>query len=91
MNKGEVDWHLTTLRTRTDMPPNSGSYLFAAVLPKALRNNENITIEVETVLTHATYAWPAHIKQSDQASMKFESDLFILSPYRTVVQRTKVR
>lgn len=70
---------------------SSGVHFYSAVLPKPLKLNDTATIEVETVLTHATYPWPAKISQGDDLAVKHEADLFVLSPYKTLVQRTKVR
>ncbi|KAH8118689.1 oligosaccharyl transferase alpha subunit [Phellopilus nigrolimitatus] len=69
----------------------SDTYLYAAVLPNGLKKDEAITVELETVQTHATYPWPAAISQKDEMSLKYEADLFVLSPYHTAVQRTKIR
>jgi oligosaccharyltransferase complex subunit alpha (ribophorin I) len=69
----------------------SGVWFYSAALPKPLKVNESITVELETVLTHATYPWPAKIAQGDDLAVKHETDLFVLSPYKTLVQRTKVR
>ena len=65
--------------------------MYTAVLPKPLKVNETATIELETVLTKATYPWPPKVDQKDDLAIKLETDLFVISPYKTVVQRTKVR
>lgn len=65
--------------------------MYAVVLPKGLKKGEDITVELETVQTHATYPWPAAIGQSEAMSLKFETDLLVISPYPTSVQRTKIR
>lgn len=67
------------------------TYLYAVVLPNGLKNGEAITLELETVQTHATYPWPASVGQNEEMSLKYETDLFVLSPYATAVQRTKIR
>ncbi|THH11901.1 hypothetical protein EW145_g321 [Phellinidium pouzarii] len=69
----------------------SNTYLYAAILPNALKKNDNVTLELETVQTHATYPWPAAIGQNDEMTLKYETGLFVLSPYPTSVQRTKIR
>ncbi|KAI5120685.1 hypothetical protein M0805_006974 [Coniferiporia weirii] len=69
----------------------TNTYLYAVILPNGLRKDEAITIELESVQTHATYPWPAAIGQSEAMSLKYETDLFVLSPYPTSVQRTKIR
>lgn len=69
----------------------SGAYLYAVEFPKTLKTNQTANLVVETVLTHATYAWPQEATQKEGQSLKFETDLFVLSPYPTLVQRTKIR
>ncbi|KAI9001442.1 oligosaccharyl transferase alpha subunit [Trametes punicea] len=71
--------------------PDSGVYLYTVELPKALDTNGTANLVVETVLTHATYPWPQEASQNDPQSLKFSADLFVLSPYRTTIQRTKIR
>ena len=66
-------------------------YLYTVELPKALKSNGTANLVVETVQTHATYPWPEEASQKDGQSMKYESELFVLSPYKTAVQRTKFR
>lgn len=61
------------------------------MLPKGLKKDEVITLELETVQTHATYAWPQSVGQSEDMFLKYETDLFVISPYPTQVQRTKIR
>jgi oligosaccharyltransferase complex subunit alpha (ribophorin I) len=53
--------------------------------------NGTINLVVETVLTHTTSPWPEQAAQQDDQSLKYEGDLFVLSPYKTVTQRIKVR
>ena len=65
--------------------------MYAAILPKALKKNEEVTIEFESVQTHATYPWPASVGQNEAMSLKYDTDLFVVSPYETKVQRTKIR
>ena len=61
------------------------------MLPNGLKKDESITLELETVQTHATYAWPPAVSQGDDYFLKYETDLFVISPYPTQVQRTKIR
>ncbi|EJD01498.1 oligosaccharyl transferase alpha subunit [Fomitiporia mediterranea MF3/22] len=76
---------------RFGLNAKSNTYLYAAVLPNGLKKDEAITVELETVQTHATYPWPPEVGQNAEMSLKYETDLFILSPYATSVQRTKIR
>ncbi|GJE84128.1 oligosaccharyl transferase alpha subunit [Phanerochaete sordida] len=71
--------------------PNTGAYLYAVEFPKALKANASANLVLETVQTHATYPWPQVAAQKDQQYLKYEADLFVLSPYYTSVQRTKIR
>ena len=65
--------------------------MYAVEFPKPLKLNGTTTLVVESVLSHATYPWPAEVAQKDEQAMKYEADLFVLSPYATLVQRTKIR
>lgn len=69
----------------------SHSTIWTAHLPKALGLNETTSLVLETVQTHATYPWPKEAAQADDQLLKYETDLLIISPYNTVVQRTKIR
>ncbi|CCL99426.1 uncharacterized protein FIBRA_01444 [Fibroporia radiculosa] len=71
--------------------PESGMHFYSIELPKPLNLNATTNIVVETVETHATYPWPREASQQDPQSLKYESDLFILSPYKTSVERIKFR
>ena len=68
-----------------------GAYLYAVEFPTALKANASANLVVETVQTHATYPWPQVASQKDPQYLKYESDLFVLSPYPTSVQRTKIK
>ncbi|KAI0327775.1 oligosaccharyl transferase alpha subunit [Cubamyces sp. BRFM 1775] len=71
--------------------PESGVYLYTVELPKALDTNGTANLVVETVQTHATSPWPEEAFQKDPQSLKYSTELFVLSPYKTAVQRTKIR
>ncbi|KAL4241932.1 Dolichyl-diphosphooligosaccharide--protein glycosyltransferase subunit 1 [Abortiporus biennis] len=68
-----------------------GVHLYTVELPETLKAGSTANIVVETVQTHSTYPWPQEASQKDSQSLKWESDLFVLSPYETAVQRTKIR
>ena len=70
---------------------SSGVYLYTIDLPKTLNVNQTANLVVETVQTHATYPWPAEAAHNDPQSMKYETELLVVSPYKTSVQRTKLR
>jgi oligosaccharyltransferase complex subunit alpha (ribophorin I) len=69
----------------------SGVYLVDITLPQALGLNATVNIVLDTIQTHATYPWPERASQQDDQALKYETDLFVLSPYHTAVQRTKIR
>ncbi|KAI9066772.1 oligosaccharyl transferase alpha subunit [Trametes sanguinea] len=71
--------------------PESGVFLYTVELPKALDTNGTANLVVETVQTHATYPWPQEAAQKDPQSLKYSTELFVISPYKTAVQRTKIR
>jgi oligosaccharyltransferase complex subunit alpha (ribophorin I) len=53
--------------------------------------NGTVNLVVETVHTQTTYAWPEKVGQEHDQALKYEGDLFVLSPYKTATQRIKVR
>ena len=70
---------------------SSGTYLYAVEFPKNLKTNDTANLVVETVQTHAIHPWPEEASQKDDQTLQYEADLFILSPYPTLVQRTKIK
>ncbi|KAJ7283658.1 Ribophorin I [Mycena rebaudengoi] len=75
-----------------DRGRNSNNIHFLDItLPQALGLNASLNIVVEAVQTHATYPWPERTSQQDEQALKYSSGLFVLSPYNTAVQRTKIR
>ncbi|TFY61598.1 hypothetical protein EVJ58_g4415 [Rhodofomes roseus] len=69
----------------------SGVYLFSVELPETLRTNGTANLVVEAIETHATYPWPEEAGQKDGQSLKYETDLFVVSPYKTSVERIKIK
>ncbi|KAH9918214.1 oligosaccharyl transferase alpha subunit [Epithele typhae] len=69
----------------------SGVYLYTIELPKALDTNGTANLVIDTVQSHATYAWPQEARQQEEQAMKYHSEVLVISPYKTVVQRTKLR
>jgi oligosaccharyltransferase complex subunit alpha (ribophorin I) len=69
----------------------SGTHLLSVELPKALGINASVNLVLETVETHATRPWPQTASQKDSQSLKYDTSLFVLSPYHTVIQRTKIK
>lgn len=60
-------------------------------LPRKLAVNGTINLVLEAIQTHATYPYPAQATQADPQLLKYDAELFVLSPYTTLVQRTKVK
>lgn len=67
------------------------SSLVAVTLPKQLSAHGTLNLVFESVQTHATRPYPERAAQTDPQLLKYEADVFVLSPYDTLVQRTKVR
>ncbi|KAF6762619.1 oligosaccharyltransferase alpha subunit [Ephemerocybe angulata] len=65
--------------------------LFDVTLPKPLSGNKTLNIVFENIQTHATTPWPQTAAQNEDQALKYTTDLFVLSPYSTLVQRTKLR
>ncbi|KAJ6539333.1 oligosaccharyl transferase alpha subunit [Mycena capillaripes] len=70
---------------------SSGVHLVDISLPQPLALNASVNIVLEALQTHATYPWPERASQQDNQALKYKSGLFVLSPYHTAVQRTKIR
>jgi oligosaccharyltransferase complex subunit alpha (ribophorin I) len=69
----------------------SNLYFLGVTLPAPLEKGATLNLVLETVQTHATRPWPETARQQDDQALKYDLDLLILSPYHTVVQRTKIR
>ena len=59
--------------------------------PKALSLNKTINIVFESIQTHASRPFPKSVGQNEEQALKYTTNLFILSPYATSVQRTKIK
>ncbi|TFK28748.1 oligosaccharyltransferase alpha subunit [Coprinopsis marcescibilis] len=83
--KGQDKALPTTERAESDYT------LIDVSLPTALSTNKTLNLVLETVQTHATVPWPATAAQTEEQKLKYGTDLFVLSPYKTLIQRTKLR
>ena len=70
---------------------SSATYYYSVALPKALDTNQTANLVLETVQTHAAYPFPPEAAQNDRQTLMYDTDLFVLSPYKTLVQRTKFK
>lgn len=50
-----------------------------------------MNLVLETVQTRASRPWPEKASQTETQSLKYDFSLFVISPYETLVQRTKVK
>ena len=62
---------------------------YSVALPEVLDVDQTTNLVLETVRAHATYSFPTEAAQSDRQALKCDEDLFVLSPYKTLVQRTR--
>lgn len=60
-------------------------------LPKALDAGETANLVLETIQTHASYPFPPEAAQNERQALKYDTDLLVLSPYKTLVQKTKFK
>ncbi|THV08565.1 Ribophorin I [Dendrothele bispora CBS 962.96] len=72
-------------------PADGKFYNLDVQLPNPVEVDSTVNIVLETIQTHATYPWPERAAQQDEQSLKYNTTLFVLSPYKTNVQRTKVK
>lgn len=63
----------------------------AVALPRTLATDSTINLVLETVQTHSTRPYPAQAAQTDPQFLKYETGLLIVSPYNTLLQRTKFK
>ena len=75
----------------TEVIIHSATYYYSVALPKALDANQTANLVLETVQTHATYSSPPEVAQDGRQALKYDTGLLVLSPYKTLVQRTKFR
>ncbi|EDR12406.1 oligosaccharyl transferase alpha subunit [Laccaria bicolor S238N-H82] len=68
-----------------------GYHLVDVTLPKTLPVNKTLNLVLETIQTHVTHPYPETAAQGDDQSLKYTTNLFVISPYATSVQRTKLR
>jgi len=81
---------LAWLCTGAEVLIYSATYYYSVALPKALDKDQTASLVLETVQTHATYPFPPEAAQNDRQALKYDTDLFILSPYKTLTQKTKL-
>lgn len=70
---------------------HSATYYYSVALPKALDTDQTANLVLETVQAHAAYPFPPEVAQNDRQALKYDTDLLVLSPYKTLVQRTKFK
>ncbi|KAJ3515344.1 hypothetical protein NLJ89_g1815 [Agrocybe chaxingu] len=70
---------------------SKGHQLLEVVLPRTLSLNKTLNLVLESIQTHATYPYPASVGQNEEQALKYHTGLFVLSPYATSVQRTKIK
>ncbi|KZS91219.1 Ribophorin I [Sistotremastrum niveocremeum HHB9708] len=96
---GVTSWIEATLKGSVDplqLKPlgykhDYAAHLYSITLPQVPVKGETTSLVLETVQTKATYPWPPSSPQGGEQLLKYESDLLVISPYVTSVQRTKVR
>ncbi|KAG6919438.1 hypothetical protein DXG01_006321 [Tephrocybe rancida] len=82
----------TSLPTSGHILDSSQNYhLIDVTLERPLALDSTLNLVVESHQTHATTPWPAEASQKEDQALKYQTDLFILSPYYTAVQRSKIK
>lgn len=69
----------------------SNAWIYTVTLPNSLKASGDVTLEFNTIQSNAGTPLPASVSQSDPQSLEYSVDLFVISPYTTTVQRTRVR
>ncbi|QRV72921.1 oligosaccharyltransferase complex subunit [Ceratobasidium sp. AG-Ba] len=71
--------------------PRNHAFLYSVALPKALKVNQTANIVFSTLQSHASTPLPASAAQGDPQSLQYQTPLYVISPYRCALQRTKIR
>lgn len=80
--KAEFDWDSFKARDYD---------VLRVTLPEPLSVGATMNLVLETVQTRASRPWPEKASQTETQSLKYDFSLFVISPYETLVQRTKVK
>lgn len=64
--------------------------MYRVSLSPALEAGKSVTIDVETVFSHALRPFPAEITQAEKQLVVYESNLYFYSPYKTTTQTSVV-
>lgn len=59
--------------------------------PKPLKNNETLTLVLSTIQAHASEPLPATVRQTEPQALAYETGVYVISPYDTVIQRMKLK
>jgi oligosaccharyltransferase complex subunit alpha (ribophorin I) len=62
---------------------NQKGDFYRITLPFAFDAGKELTLDVETVFSHALHPYPTHITQSEKQLVKFVGNVYFYSPYRT--------
>ncbi|KAF8812442.1 oligosaccharyl transferase alpha subunit [Phlegmacium glaucopus] len=97
--KAKTSWLEATVKgQKTPLPvkerafnSNKDYHSVDIVLPKVLSHNKTLNIVFESIQTHATRPYPKSAGQNEEQALKYTTDLFVISPYPTTVQRTKIK
>lgn len=83
--------HESTRVEHTNLIRDSPVVYYSINLPKPLGVNDTLLLTVSTIESHPSTPLPAVAKQTDQQSLLYETNAYIVSPYGTVNQRTKIK
>lgn len=89
--KAKVKGQSSALSLENHGLSKDSTYYYTVVLPETLGVDQTVNLVLETVQTHATVPLPEEATQEDSQRLNYTTGLFVLSPYHTVVQRTKIR
>ncbi|KAG9016775.1 dolichyl-diphosphooligosaccharide--protein glycosyltransferase subunit 1 [Tulasnella sp. 427] len=60
-------------------------------LPQPLKVNETATFILTTVQSHASEPLPGSVRQTEPQALAYETGVYVLSPYDTLIQRIKLK
>lgn len=88
--KGDEDKESSLTLAQTTLAGKGDKHFWRIQLPSGLENGKSITIDVETVFSHALTPFPREITQAEKQFVVFTGNLYLFSPYKVTKQSTTV-
>lgn len=88
--KGDEDKDSSLTVAQTTVAGKGDKQFWRIKLPSGLENGKTVSVEVETVFSHALTPFPREITQAEKQFVVFTGNLYLFSPYKVTKQSTTV-